>query len=80
MLSRFRMTARDCLHEYEQVSHQIFGQPRLVSQLNVGIVPWSKYDAKNMERAVQEVTSRRSENVETLNPVTFPTKAGVCNT
>jgi hypothetical protein len=70
MLGRFRMPVWDCLREYEDMSNSIFGKPRIVSQRNIGIVPWEKYSAKAMERAFKQVTARRCER--TLhNFVTF---------
>lgn len=80
MLGRFRMTVLDCLHEYETMSHKIFGKPRVVSQRNIGIVPWPKYSAAAMEKAFKEVTARRCEYNKQINPVTFPSREGLCNT
>jgi hypothetical protein len=83
MLSRFRMTTKDCMKEYEEMSHLIFGNPRWISQRNIGIVRWPKYSAKAMERAFKEVTARRGERpvaeVDNMPPSLFPTKTGVCS-
>jgi hypothetical protein len=83
MLGRFRMTVQDCLNEYENMSHKIFGSPRLISQRNIGIVPWPKYNSSAMKKAFKEVTNRRSEQRQQhqqFQPVMFPSSAGICNT
>ncbi|KAF2866966.1 acyl transferase/acyl hydrolase/lysophospholipase [Massariosphaeria phaeospora] len=80
MLGRFRMTVHDCLREYETMSNIIFGRPRLVSQRNIAIVPWSKYSAAAMERALKDVTARRCEVNQQLHNVKFPSPAGICKT
>ncbi|KAJ8114816.1 hypothetical protein OPT61_g3396 [Boeremia exigua] len=83
MLCRFRMTVKDCLQEYERMSHTIFGNPRWVSQRNIFIVPWPKYSAKAMEQAFKEVTERRGERPQTERdvspPSTFKTRHGTCS-
>jgi hypothetical protein len=82
MLSRFRMTVRDCLDEYERMSNTIFGKPRWISQRNIGIVRWPKYSAKAMERAFTDVTRRRGEeparDQHAHNVPLFPTLPGTC--
>jgi hypothetical protein len=83
MLGRFRMTVSDCLHEYETMGHQIFGKPRVISQRNIGIVRWAKYDAEHMKKAFQEVTHRRRELLPPSNrikDVTFPCDESLCKT
>lgn len=83
MLVRFRMTVRDCLQEYEEMSNLVFGKPRPISQRNVGFVTWPKYDAKAMSNAFKEVTRRRGEKLDgstdTHPPHKFETKTGTCS-
>jgi hypothetical protein len=64
------MSVWDCLREYEDMSHSIFGKPRVISQRNIGIVPWDKYSAKALERAFKKVTAKRCERTQ-QNNVTF---------
>jgi hypothetical protein len=82
MLSRFRMNVEDCRKEYEDLSHRIFGKPRWCSQRNVGVVPWSKYSAKAMEKVFKDVTSRRCESSawtrHHFNAPTLPTTPNTC--
>jgi hypothetical protein len=83
MLGRLRMSVADCLQEYENLSHQIFGKPRWFSQRNLGFVPWSKYDAKAMEKVFQDVTRRRCERSalgpNQFSPPLFPTMELTCS-
>lgn len=58
------MTVKDCLHEYEQMSNRIFGNPRILSQRNTYILPWTKYSAAAMAKAFQDVTARRCSIAE----------------
>jgi hypothetical protein len=69
MLGRFRMPVWDCLQEYENMGNLIFGRPRIISQRNIGIVPWEKYSAKALEKAFKQVTADRCE--KSHNNVTF---------
>ena len=86
MLSRFRMTVKDCLDEYERMSNDIFGKPRLLSQRNTLILPWTKYSASAMEKAFKDVTARRCSKAERasldsqyrVNPK-FETMDGTCS-
>jgi len=48
------MTVLDCLHEYETMSHKIFGKPRVVSQRNNGIGSVAQYSAAAMEKALRK--------------------------
>lgn len=81
MLSRFRMTVVDCLDEYENMGHHIFGKPRPLSQRNIGIVPWPKYSADAMERVFKDVAERRrqkrSDDLDTSR-ATFKTIDDTC--
>ncbi|KAK7180469.1 phosphorylase superfamily protein [Paraphaeosphaeria sporulosa] len=86
MLSRFRMTVKDCLCEYENMSNQIFGRPRLLSQRNALIPGWTKYSASRMEKAFKKVTTRRCNQAdrneldsERGNEPGFKTIKGTCS-
>ncbi|KAF9700754.1 hypothetical protein EKO04_001391 [Ascochyta lentis] len=83
MLGRFRMTVDDCLHEYKQMSHRIFGKPRWISQRNIGM-PWPKYSARGMKKAFQDVSLRRCDASTTgrhnSTTPTFPMTEGVSQT
>ncbi|KAH3907616.1 hypothetical protein HBI56_179990 [Parastagonospora nodorum] len=81
MLGRFRMPVWDCLQEYEKMSHLIFGKPRIISQRNIGIVQWPKFSATAMEKAFQDVTARRREQIlRSTEDITFPSPQGICQT
>ncbi|KAL6171038.1 hypothetical protein ACJQWK_03983 [Exserohilum turcicum] len=83
MLGRLRMSVADCMKEYEDLSHQIFGHPRWCSQRNLGFVPWSKYDANSMKKVFKDVTRRRCErsafNRNGFREPFFPTLQDTCN-
>ena len=86
MLSRFRMTVKDCLDEYERMSNQIFGNPRMLSQRNTFILPWTKYSASAMAKAFQDVTARRCSvaerdalNSQYRETPKFETNDGTCS-
>ena len=79
MLGRFRMSVYDCLREYENMSDQIFGKPRLLSQRTIG-TPWHKYSAEAMENAIKEVAARRCERSQRINDVHFPSSPSMCKT
>jgi hypothetical protein len=76
------MTVEDCLDEYRRMSQSIFGKPRWVSQRNIGIVRWPKYNAVYMKKAFEQVTWRRGERPTTGQGVdrtpAFPTVRGTC--
>ncbi|KAH5142540.1 hypothetical protein HBH69_198060 [Parastagonospora nodorum] len=81
MLGRFRMPVWDCLQEYEKMSHLIFGKPRIISQRNIGIVQWPKFSATAMEKAFQDVTARRREQIlRSTEDIIFPSPQGICQT
>ena len=83
MLARFRMTVKDCLAEYRDMSNLIFGNPRWISQRNIGIVPWYKYDAQAMSAAFEKVTNRRGEvpdpRLDRKQQRMIKTKTGTCS-
>lgn len=83
MLCRFRMTVKDCLLEYKSMAQKIFGKPRFISQLNIGIVRWPKYNAAGVRKAFEEVTRRRGEKPAANQPgdamPLFPTIPGTCS-
>jgi len=78
MLGRFRMTVPDCLHEYECLGGEIFGEPRFFTQSRFGVGKRTKYEGKKLEKVFKEVTTRRSERKD-IN-FTFPLKRGLCKT
>ena len=72
------MTVRDCRREYENLGSKIFGRPHHITQLNVGFVKRSKYDASNVENVFQDVSQRRSDLDEKNRKLTFESRPGVC--
>ena len=64
------------------MSNMIFGNPRWISQRNIGIVPWPKYSASAMEDAFREVTERRDEKPSATTsrpPPEIGTYPGTCS-
>lgn len=78
MLGRFRMTVPDCLHEYQSLGGEIFGNPRFFTQIRFGLGHRTKYNGGKLKRVFEEVTARRSE--QTDSRITFPFKRGLCKT
>ena len=58
MLSRFRMTADDCIKEYKTLGAKVFGKPRPLAQ---GAILWHKFDCRTLETAIRDVIQRYSE-------------------
>ena len=63
MLSRLRMTVRDCIEEYKALCPRIFGRPRFVTELHFGLfgVHRTKYDTDAFRRILEDVASKRDE-------------------
>ncbi|KAF3040507.1 hypothetical protein E8E12_007184 [Didymella heteroderae] len=65
------------------MSNLIFGNPRWISQRNIGIVPWYKYDAQAMSAAFEKVTNRRGEvpdpRLDRKQQRMIKTKTGTCS-
>ena len=81
MLGRFRMTVLDCLHEYKTLGGEIFGKPRIFTQLNFYIPERTKYKGAKLKKIFEDVTARRSEQVrKTDSRITFPSRRGLCRT
>jgi hypothetical protein len=59
MLSRLRMGVDEALAEYETLSDEIFGHPRLFSWR--GPIPWNaaKFSGKRMSHTINNVVLRR---------------------
>ena len=58
MLSRFRMNVDDCINEYKALGAKVFGNPRPLAR---GAILWHKFDYRNLETAIKDVTARYSE-------------------
>jgi hypothetical protein len=81
MLGRFRMTVQDCLFEYESLGGEIFGKPRIFTQLRFFVGNRTKYKSAVLKKVLESVTARRSELLlETDSRITFPSKRGLCKT
>ncbi|TLD38810.1 FabD/lysophospholipase-like protein [Venturia nashicola] len=81
MLGRLRMSVEDCMREYEKLSDDIFGHPRLASVK--GPVPWlrDKYNGETIQKAVEDVISRRmSPEERKAGAGTFNSPPGLCRT
>ncbi|KAE9988815.1 hypothetical protein EG328_007419 [Venturia inaequalis] len=81
MLGRLRMSVQDCMEEYERLSGDIFGHPRLASIR--GPIPYwrDKYDGEKIQRAVEDVIKRRmSPEERTAGAGSFNCPRGLCRT
>ena len=81
LLGRLRMNVNACIHEYNKLSKDIFGSPRLASIR--GPIPWprDKYDGETIQKAVQDVISRRMSKAERqVGAGNFNSPPGLCKT
>lgn len=77
MLGRFRMTVSDCILEYDNLTLQMFGKPRLLTRLAVFGV--EKYNTNNVEKAFREVVRRRCDFVDRQkDSIYFPSRRKLC--
>lgn len=82
MLTVFRMSVDDCLIEYEHLSGQVFGHPRLVNNTGglVGLlVTKNKYSTTIFENAIKDIIRRRGEAAyHQEDEMPFRTPKGLC--
>ncbi|MCJ1357653.1 MAG: hypothetical protein MMC33_007649 [Icmadophila ericetorum] len=78
MLGRFRMTAKDCLMEYEKLAGRIFGNPRFFAQKRFLLSERPVYKAANLEKVILEVIERRKE--QSASRVDMAFIPGLCRT
>lgn len=75
------MTVPDCIVEYEKLGEKVFGRPRHLITLNLGLIDRTKYDAEDLTKVFQDVAKRRSEQGNrNQRRITFPSKRGLCKT
>ena len=75
------MTVPDCLSEYERLGKEVFGKPRFFTTLRFGIGSKTKYKGKKLKKVFEDVTARRSEQVNgPRTRTTFPSERGLCRT
>lgn len=67
------MTVDDCIAEYKTFGQKVFGRRRY---MQLGGVPWHKFNATNLEEAIKEVTARHSE--KNHSGPNFPMSEDVC--
>ncbi len=75
MISRFRMTVDDCLHEYRTLGSDVFGKPRL---LTLKSLLWNKFNEQRLKNAIQKVTFRHCEDSRVTTK--FPSPKDICRT
>ena len=86
MLGRMEQNIEEALAHYQTVGDQVFGRPRFFpSHVRGGSVVQSKYAARQMERALQDVTAQAlKEELQqwktTARDVPFESDAGRCRT
>ncbi|KAL9127861.1 MAG: hypothetical protein Q9217_003352 [Psora testacea] len=81
MLSRFRMTVPDCKMEYEKLGQEVFGNPRKIYTLRFGVGNRYKYNAKTLEKVLQDISRRRIDLAAgDFDKITFPSGKGLCTT
>lgn len=77
MISRFRMTVRDCLEAYKEMGRRVFGNPR---PPDFGIA-WHKFDSDRLEEVIRDVASRHGEKVDPpARDVQYPSPEAFCKT
>lgn len=81
MLGRLRMSVDDCMREYETLSETIFGHPRRASVRGPIFWPRDKYDGDRIQKAVEDVISRRMSQAERkAGAGNFNSPPGLCRT
>ena len=82
MLGRFRMTVQDCLDEYENLVSEIFGNPRYLNKMRLGIAGRDKYSTKKLEKVFKNFVLRRCEHAEGEIGYNFhfPSRRKLCKT
>ena len=81
MLGRLRMSVENCIKEYKTLGEDIFGRPRWASIR--GPIPWprDKYDAKAIQKAVENVVKKRmSPGQRKAGAGNFNSPPGLCRT
>ncbi|KAK3984988.1 acyl transferase/acyl hydrolase/lysophospholipase [Cladorrhinum sp. PSN332] len=85
MLAKFRMSAHDCLGEYERLAGLVFGRPRHVYEMSLqGVMLFSKrhkFSTANLEFAIKDVVKRRGEKPtyrDDAEEMVFGTPRGFC--
>lgn len=72
------MTVPDCMLEYETLASKAFGRPQIFTTVNFGLVERPKYKAKDLQKAFEDITERRS--TRTGQRITLSSKRGLCKT
>lgn len=77
MLSRFRMSVRDCLKAYKDMGSRVFGSPR---PPDFGLM-WHKFNAGHLERVIRDIVSQHGERVDpSSGDVLYPSPEALCKT
>lgn len=76
MLGRLRMRVDQCIGNYPSMARKIFGRARR----QIKGWPKSKYDAKNLEQAIQDLVSIRTEKIEKDYLKEFESPDDLCRT
>lgn len=76
------MTIRDCLFEYRKLGEEVFGKPRIISTLGIGVGMRYKYKAARLEKVFKDVSIKRNEKPEPedMSQITFQSGRGLCAT
>jgi hypothetical protein len=81
LLGRFRMTIQDCIEEYEGLGREVFGKPRILCTMRLGVGNRAKYSASKLEKVFEDVSVRRNEHLSELDRnIHFPSGPGLCKT
>ncbi|KAF2790142.1 FabD/lysophospholipase-like protein [Melanomma pulvis-pyrius CBS 109.77] len=81
MLSNFRLPVEQCLEKYIRLTHRIFGKPRRISQLDLGIIGRSKFSAEKVEQEFKYLTGLEGNLIGGVSIAPrFATDTGVCAT
>jgi hypothetical protein len=81
MLSRWRMSVKECIEQYEIVGEEIFGSKWRLSVLGF---PQSKHSKKPLIRAIESLVDKRTAKSPEQSPDTkyqkFPGPPDLCRT
>ena len=75
------MTVPDCIAEYYKLAGGIFGRPRPICEVHVGIVFINKFNTDKLETTLRDVERRRSAQPnDEEKTTTFKSDQHLCKT
>ena len=85
------MSVADCLHEYETLAGNVFGNPNFFNEASWFLVPYhrhipylrqTKYDSEILKSVFKDVVNRHEQQSESINdePQMHSERRGLCGT